>query len=149
MQFAPDRQVPSWSWMASTGHIEYRKVECCEVEWNVDVGLSDGVLYAPGRSFRQCRFEPRDDGACHVRSTANDVDVGWIRFDGDDIVDVQMVQCVVVGRDVETCPKHLYHVLVVIPVVCREGTLFERVGIGAVSRDLLCFRNTSVAVRFV
>jgi hypothetical protein len=149
IQFAADRQVPSWSWMASSGQIEYREVECCKIEWNVDVRLIDGALYAPGRPLQQCKIEPRDDGACDVRSAAKDVDVGWVRFDGIDIVDARSVQCVVVGRDVETCPNHLYHVLVVRPVTLREETMFERVGIGALSRDLLCFQSRPVAVRLV
>ena len=75
--------------------------------------------------------------------------MGWVRFDGADIVDVQTLECVVVGRDVESCPKHIYHVLVVMPVSRRMGTMFERVGIGALPKKLLCFQTRPVTVRIV
>ena len=149
IQFTPDRKVPSWSWMAVSGRIEYPKVECCEVEWNSDIQLADGELQAPTRRLQQCKIEPRDDGACDLRSAAGSTEMGWVRFDGADIVDVQTLECVVVGRDVESCPKHIYHVLVVMPVSRRVGTMFERVGIGALSKKLLCFQTRPVTVRIV
>ena len=135
--------------MAHTGRIDYPKVECCEVEWNFDIQLADGELQAPTRRLQQCTIEPRDDGACDVRSAAGSTEMGWVRFDRTDIVDVQTLECVVVGRDVETCPKHMYHVMVVTPVSRREEVMFERVGIGALPRALLCFRTCPVTVRIV
>jgi len=149
IQFAPDRQVPSWSWMAVSGRIEYPKVECCEVEWNSEIRLADGELQATTRRLQQCKIEPRDDGACGVRSAAVSAEMGWVKFDRTDIIDAQTLECVVVGRDVETCPKHMYHVLVVTPVSRREGVVFERVGVGALPRTLLCFRSRLVSARIV
>lgn len=149
IQFAEDRQIPSWSWMASSGRIEYRKVECCDVEWNSEIRFTDEGLQAPTRRLQQCKIEPRDDGACDIRSAANGADMGWVRFDRTDIVDVRTVQCVVVGRDVETCPKHIYHVLVVTPVSRRKGAMVERVGVGSLPRELLCFQTKPATVRMV
>ncbi|KAF7671278.1 hypothetical protein GT037_010603 [Alternaria burnsii] len=77
IQFAEDRQIPSWSWMASSGRIEYRKVECCDVEWNSEIRFTDEGLQAPTRRLQQCKIEPRDDGACDIRSAANGADMGW------------------------------------------------------------------------
>jgi len=149
IQFAPDRQVPSWSWMAVSGRIEYPKVECCEVEWNFEIRLADGELQATTRRLQQCKIEPREDGACDVRSGAGSAEIGWVRFDRTDIIDTQTLECVIVGRDAETCPKNVYHVLMVTPVSRRVEIMFERVGIGSIPRELLCFRTRPVMVRII
>jgi len=149
IQFAPDHQVPSWSWMAYSGQIAYPRVGCCEVEWNLEIRLADGAIQAPIRRLQQCTIELRDDGFCDVRSAASSLWMGWLSFDRTDIVDIRTVKCIVLGRDVETCPSHAYHVLVVTPVSRGEKALFERVGIGSFQRDLLCFQAKPVMVRIV
>ncbi|KAF1962301.1 HET-domain-containing protein [Byssothecium circinans] len=97
--YASDRKVPSWSWMAYTGQIEYVEIEHYRVEWAESVRLQEGVLKACVRGFEAWRIEQRDGDMCSMRKGRRDGAEGWLEFDREDIMDVRMLRCVVLGRD--------------------------------------------------
>lgn len=135
--YATDWRVPSWSWMAYAGQIEYMGIQYYRAEWNEGVRLADGVLKVTVRSFRSCTIERKDDETCDVEDENGHGERGWVKFDGADSTDVQTLRCVIIGRDKDSNAKHRYYVLAVTPI-CLEGCrAFGRVGVGSIPQSFI------------
>ncbi|KAF2644205.1 HET-domain-containing protein, partial [Massarina eburnea CBS 473.64] len=144
ISYAADRRVPSGSWMAYTGQIEYMKIGCRRVEWDKRVRFTDGILRARVMAFRPCEIASTDGGICDIRDGGIENKGGWLKFDGDDRIDVQILECVVLGRDMDSHIKRKCRVLVVSPVCLGGYKTFETVGVGYIPQSFISFQNNAV-----
>jgi phenolic acid decarboxylase len=140
--------VPSWSWTAHEGEIEYISVEFGAVEWNQTIELveEDTVLEAQVHDFRASAMADKTD---HTMS-------GRLRYENDDRVDMRALKCVILGRGVrdQTVPvapgERQYYIMVITPVSLNEASqTYERVGIGSVPGRFISFRDPPVVVHIV
>jgi len=134
------RKVPSWSWMAHAGSIEYMQIDFEQVEWNIDIKVSsEGVLKILVRSFQRC-ISKEENLACTVVDDMSD-QRGWIRFDGICTVDIRTLKCVIIGVEKWAVTndkkrwndgKHCY--IIVVQPTCKGQVFgeYERVGVGYV-----------------
>lgn len=124
------RRVPSWSWMAYSGEIEYLPVPFDETEWcreNINRPLDGG-------SMRQAEAS----GGAELRVAVNSMTMSGIdvrarifRDNEDDKVDEPSLGCVIIGRGKagrETEDGQIHYVLVVRPL--GTANHYERVGVG-------------------
>jgi hypothetical protein len=126
IQFCPNRdgtRVPTWSWMAYTGTIDYIPAEFGGTEWEVmhtqwDSGpnkTDDGVLVAQARDY-----------------IAGNKD-SMLVFDSPLGFRQGLSKCVVLGRQKGSQPdrEKVHYVLLVQPrPLSSQGQTYERVGVG-------------------
>ncbi|KAK5657551.1 hypothetical protein OQA88_3124 [Cercophora sp. LCS_1] len=162
--YPEDRPVPSWSWMAYEGEIQYLEIDTDLIEWDRDLRLAeDGrALRMRARHFsRSCRVERDDSRDASSRSYlvfADEKDgLGWIRFDRKPRVrnSLREYRCVVVGRErTRYRPGWLArsregwdcYVLVVTPVELGSAQrAFERVAVGCVPVNCITFRDSKAS----
>lgn len=91
--------VPSWSWMAYNGAIEFMSIPWYKVEWNckLQFGERNHVLITDVGVFKNCSLEQRE-----IRYTILDsskAERGWVQYDTEVSGDLQVERCVVVGRE--------------------------------------------------
>ncbi|KAK0620817.1 heterokaryon incompatibility protein-domain-containing protein [Immersiella caudata] len=130
-----DRTVPSWSWMAYSGGIDFLSdssmMQSLVVPSRVDLGFTDDgkALDVKVRRFGEtCRVEQQADGHIIVDGTE---EVGRIWFDVSDRVEFK--HCVAVGMkkyDWKENPRKIYYVLIVWKK--ENGVGYERLGVGMV-----------------
>ncbi|KAK3373471.1 heterokaryon incompatibility protein-domain-containing protein [Lasiosphaeria ovina] len=128
-----DRTVPSWSWMAYSGGIDFLsdKTQDLLVPRRVDLGFTDDgkALDVKVRRFGE-NFRVEQKGKGHVAVNGTD-EVGPIWFDVADRIEFK--HCVVVGmdkRDRKENAQKTYYVLVVRKK--EDGVAYERLGVGKV-----------------
>ncbi|KAK7920090.1 hypothetical protein PG985_008112 [Apiospora marii] len=142
-----DTLVPSWSWMAYTGAIEYLEVPMKSTDWSFE-----NVTIPPEWNVRPSERQGHRVAQIEAVAFGLDVDMMWwkkgITMDGDDNAspDFGVLRCVVVGveRDPdgtedETEKEHagkidldgkIQYVLIVKPLPGSAGDRYERVGVG-------------------
>ncbi|KAI8632516.1 HET-domain-containing protein [Xylariaceae sp. FL1651] len=137
------RNVPSWSWMAYSGQIEYVETGFDHIEWNEGVQLRDNMLQAPVRDFQNCSIEPREDGACAVLDEDGDITSGWMKYDEKRRTNLGRLGCVVIGRG-RYNDERRYYILIVAPVRSEGTKIFKRVGIGSIPHNFILFRDGEI-----
>ncbi|KAK3360343.1 heterokaryon incompatibility protein-domain-containing protein [Lasiosphaeria hispida] len=128
-----DRTVPSWSWMAYSGGIDFLSdiKQNLVVPSRVDLGFADDgkALDVKVRRFGEnCRVEQQAEGHVIVNGTE---EVGCIWFDVADRIEFK--HCVAVGmdkHDKKEDPRKTYYILVVWKK--EDGVEYERLGVGKV-----------------
>jgi hypothetical protein len=138
--FPPDERVPSWSWMAYAGQIEYVDVPGYNVEWDTKLTWpctdSDPVparLEAPVRDISQLQADEitLDDGRPMTTLALKCVVVGTIQVPAD-----------VPGGYEKYC-----HVLIVEPVttpvdgINEGGRAWQRLGVGRLQLQHIVFEQ--------
>jgi len=139
----PHAQVPTWSWMAYTGSIDYLDPPSTGVEWGRDIALETTAkpakLTAPITAFT----------AEMMRKQSVLIMDNWTT------ADFQSLKCVVVGRELPSLPEtqmedEAYHILVVSllqpKAACPE---YERVGVATVQRAHLALECGSEPGRII
>ncbi|KAH7304597.1 heterokaryon incompatibility protein-domain-containing protein [Stachybotrys elegans] len=122
-----DRRVPSWSWMAYNGGIEYMEIKSDQVEWNEGVKLVGDKLSAQVRTLRTTR-------TYHASK--------WLTYDEGDSMNVRRLRCVITGRTRSGFTgEQRYYVLVTVPRRLEGLRIFERVGVGAVPERSISFES--------
>jgi len=123
------RRVPSWSWMAYNGGIDFMSDSTLMVPRSKDLGLDTNreVLVVKIRQFEYCRMEQKEKEHAIFADSGR---VGSLWFDM--ATKIEFRHCVVVGmrKDQEEDPQKTYYILVV-----REKPLkkeYERLGVGEV-----------------
>lgn len=147
--YSNDSTVPSWSWMAYHGRIEYLEIESDQVEWNERVRLVDNTLQAQVRQFHNCKVERNTDGSYLVMDRKRNSEAGWLMYDRRRRIHLQERGCVVIGREQSerrgwlsrSDVKWDYYILVVTPTYTEGRRTFKRVGIGCISPDCILFRE--------
>ncbi|KAL1596698.1 hypothetical protein SLS59_007728 [Nothophoma quercina] len=132
-------QVPSWSWMAYKGGIDYTTPEGGTAEWE-----TDDIAEPWTRGFRSATTSAPQDGVIAIPAVVRNFRVGNRRPDDVRLYydagktkgsDGQRAQCVVVAKDkrirFEGLKRH--YVLLVTPKIADSGRgrkVYERVGAG-------------------
>jgi hypothetical protein len=129
--FSPLPAVPSWSWMAYLGGIDYFDILVVDgtVEWNTRLELTQLDGFADCNSG-SCPFRPElVADACDYDRATTDVfydQPGWERGKGQ--------KCVIVGRtEGSTAAPRAYYLLLVAPRTRGDDT-WERCGVGFTDR---------------
>ncbi|KAF4622831.1 hypothetical protein G7Y89_g14193 [Cudoniella acicularis] len=148
IEYPPDRKVPSWSWMAYEGEISYMDIPFNRVEWSNAVKCFSGelVLKAPVREFLRCTIELQNT-ECAIFAKGADKR-GWLKFDREDMTDIQRLKCIVVGRareGQETVEQEHY----VLAVVQRLEGGYERVGVGSIQRRQISLKGGEFESRII
>ncbi|KAM5341793.1 hypothetical protein ACJ41O_014824 [Fusarium nematophilum] len=138
ISFPSDRQeVPSWSWMAYQGEIDYLPVPFDAVDW-------ERSLQSPLRGYK------RTD-ALEIRARANRLsgghelepfyDMSWPEGSTSEVL------CVIVGRTkgVERIEDKVHYILLICPKASDQGA-YERIGAGKVSGSWIDFTRSVVEV---
>jgi hypothetical protein len=132
--------VPSWSWMAYSGSIQFMDIAFRQVEWvrsmrfnqeNVHRALNkkgQPALETYISSFLRCSLKQRDLG--YAVLDLDGVERGWIQYDMGTHERLDAERCVVVGRDVwkSDAGERKYYILVVTPTSMKDE--YTRVGTG-------------------
>jgi hypothetical protein len=142
VEYQEDKKVPSWSWMAVDGVIEYMDVESEGVEWSEGVRMEKKMLKAQVRYFKNCRVERGDDGVVLLVGKEGGTE-GWVKYDGRRRSSLRTVGCVVVGRE-KRWSDGLHFVLVVARKDKDGGKEFRRVGVGSVPKSFIDFGGGKV-----
>lgn len=138
--YPKNRRVPSWSWMAYDGIIDYSEIPTKEVEWSSDVQLSFGQGQNP--TFRGLVVE------------FNIFEIGrekWrLVLDVKDDVDIQKLRCVILGRQILSyhVPDQKYYVLLVFPS-SYPYVGYERVGMAIVQKRHLMIEQGGAEVQII
>jgi len=126
-----DLKVPSWSWTAYLGGITFISIPFNgTVSWDEDLRLDskhkDTLTGSLGKLWN-CTLKQKESQLVirNLRGRGR----GWLQFDVEDITDIDLLQCVVVGR-IRGKSEWEYYVL----VVRKTGSKgeYERVGVGLI-----------------
>lgn len=153
IRFPDGETVPSWSWMAYDGKIEYLKIGSEEVEWSDDLSLVDDTLHAPVRRFKHCATVRDEASNYRVMDIENNPTSGWLSLDGKRRFHAKQHKCIVVGRQDGSLPARGRAtrptlnenwdllILIVTPDRTDEGKMYKRVGVGCVPADCVSLRG--------
>jgi hypothetical protein len=125
-----DQQVPSWSWMAYSGGIQFMEIKADSVGWvdtlQLDKDCKSALITDVGK-FQNCTIKPNGDHSAVLNFSEKRR--GWIRYDVEKTEKHRREYCVVVGKTTER-GSELYYVLVVVPT--SMNIEYTRVGIGMI-----------------
>jgi hypothetical protein len=138
--------IPSWSWMACSGGVQFIDIETGSVSWvnalAFDAERNSAALVADVGIFRQVTLKL--EGSRYMVSNFFGREKGWIQYDLEGGESGRRDHCVVVGRT-ESIRKRHYYILVVVPT--REDGEYTRVGVGMVRTS--CVKRMRAGVRIV
>ena len=100
--------VPSWSWMAYQGDIQYRTSDLHSLNWeNIKLttvndlrsdAQNQDILTAPlGRVLQSCRIEGLKDTNSKISNGAGHL-VGWIRYDCENEDNIERLGCIAIAQ---------------------------------------------------
>ena len=124
-------KIPSWSWMAFSGHVSYLEVPFENVEWSSEVRCVFMVeeKKLPATTTLELRAPVRQ------LRLLQDVRPGKLGFDyAGEEHDLDALRGAVIGREIGNDPD--YYVLLVAPSGTFKGK-YERVGVGSVKEGNL------------
>jgi hypothetical protein len=129
-----NKPVPSWSWMAYSGPIEFaisfKNEVACRSSLSIEGDERKTLSAAEVAKFKDCEVE---EGTARILEKGTRRSIGRIWYDNiDDIPELNSQRYIVVGRDAHARGK--YHVLVVSQVLKHE---YVRIGIGKIERSFL------------
>lgn len=141
-EIAYDYHIPSWSWMAYGGGIQFMDIPLGKVDW------TDHLLFDEERecnhaiianlwAFQNCMIEVHE--AQYAVLDPNGVKRGWIHYDDEGGEDRRKEQCVVVGR-----VSNEYYVLAVRSTGV-DGE-YRRTGIGLIQSDYVVGQRADIRV---
>jgi hypothetical protein len=150
-------EVPSWSWMAYTGGIEFMDDAYGKLEVFKNLNFSKGdqkALVTNVWEFRNCNLKEEAKLGATRRQIleSSEKEIGWIMYDVEGEKDLRRRQSVVIGR---TCQRDgpesnglgnlEYHILLVRQRGENEYE-YERVGIGMVQQGYLLRQQLEVRI---
>jgi hypothetical protein len=146
--YTNNQEVPSWSWMACSGGIEFMEIRAGSVSWvkalAFETKCDSAALIADVGRFLYCTMKLEDD-RCIVLDISTNNEAGWIRYDIESGAEGSENHCVVVGRTEDDNAAQQYYVLVVVPT--KKGGEYRRVGVGKVGTG--CVERLASDVRIV
>jgi hypothetical protein len=148
-----NRNVPSWSWMAYNGGIQFIDIPFSKVDWNNNLQFDkerELALITRVGKFRDCTMEP--DGKHYAILDSGRTKRGWIQYDVEEDEDLFKERCVVVGKksseddseDGDRLDVKEYYILVVRPTSV-DGE-YKRVGVGLIQSDYVVRQRFNVRV---
>jgi hypothetical protein len=154
--------VPSWSWMAYNGSIEFMDIPFRTVEWvrglrfnkrNEQSGFDKewkSALVTNISSFRRCSFKRKGTGCAILdldrADGADGAKRGWIEYDMETHERLDAERCVIVGRDSResNAGKRNYYILVVRPTGMENE--YTRVGVGCILSDYVARQGVQALI---
>ena len=150
-----NQKVPSWSWMAYNGGIQFMDIPFGTVDWIDNLQFDKGhelALITDVGEFRDCTMEP--DGKHYAILDFSRMKRGWIQYDIEEDEDLFKERCVVVGKKFSKDKDKIkdgvrldvkeYYILVVGPTSV-DGE-YKRVGVGSIQSDYVVRRRLNVRV---
>jgi hypothetical protein len=149
--------VPSWSWMAYDGGIQFMDIPFGKVDWMISLRFDKKHKYwwfeKKGKPalvtdigvFQNCRLERRDISYAILDS--GKAERGWIRYDVEASEGLDIERCVVVGREAYENRLRLrkyYYILVVKPTSVDNE--YTRVGVGWIQSDYVTRQRLNMRV---
>ncbi|KAL5371410.1 hypothetical protein DPSP01_014282, partial [Paraphaeosphaeria sporulosa] len=138
--------VPSWSWMACSGGVQFMEIELGSVSWVAslafDAERDSAALIADVGKFQDITF--KREGNRFAVSDSSGTEKGCVHFDVGGGESGSRDYCVVIGR-MQQDTKDYYYILVVVPT--REDGEYTRVGVGMVPAS--CVKRLKAGVRVV
>jgi hypothetical protein len=139
--------VPSWSWMAYNGSIEFMDIPFGKVEWVRGLRFDKKrkrALVTDISSLRKCNHERRGTG--YAILDLDGVKRGWIQYDMETHERLDAEGYVVVGRDSRKSDagKRNYHILVVRPTGVENE--YTRVGAGCILSDYVARQGVQALI---
>ena len=123
------RKVPSWSWMAYPGGIDFVSDSSLMVPDPEDLrfGADQEALIVKVRQFKNCRLKP-EGKVCAILAGPQSVGSLWFDMETNN----QSEHCVVVGvrGDMKKDPEKTYYILVVLKE--PRDSEYRRLGVGVV-----------------
>ena len=144
----PHVRVPTWSWMAYTGAIDYLNPPTTEVEWGRDIALQAAAA-GPARLTAKLVAPITAFSAVMTRNPSLLIMDTWAT------VDFRTLKCIVVGREPQSLSEsqiedEAYHILIVSLVeqnaACPE---YERVSVATVLTAHLALECQSEPARII
>ncbi|KAF4965292.1 hypothetical protein FSARC_6893 [Fusarium sarcochroum] len=125
--YGRDSTVPSWSWMAYTGRIQYMAIPFDHVDWVAS--LRD--------SFSRASFDTKRKGAVSVEASKlfmdrSEVPQRFVLDSAEHAYEADSWKCVVIGTSkvVEGDDGVLHYVLLIRPITSMFDPTYERTGVG-------------------
>lgn len=128
-------EMPSWSWMAYTGGIEFIEDKYGSLDLFRDVrfmGEDGKVLITDLWGFIDCQLkqEVELETTSHKILTSHSEEVGWARYDVEDGQDLRLEESAVIGRSADSkAGLRNYHIIILRQKGDNE---YLRVGYGMV-----------------
>lgn len=127
-------EIPSWSWMAYTGQIEYPKISQFNW-WSSSLSFRDDRrLEARVLKFQGCKIHYNESGST-LRNEVG-LDVGQLWFDTEETKSKE-IRCAVLGKHSRFTVD--YHILLVEEIASAGDQLYKRVGAGFVEPSCIAF----------
>ncbi|KAH7046576.1 heterokaryon incompatibility protein-domain-containing protein [Macrophomina phaseolina] len=126
-----NRHVPSWSWMAYSGAIQFINIPFGSVDWINYLRFDeerDYAIIADVAAFTNCTMELH--GKQYTVSDSSGTERGWIRYDVEDGEELCQERCVVVGMVRNGRFKDCCYIMIVRPTGV-DGE-YRRVGVGLI-----------------
>jgi hypothetical protein len=150
------QSVPSWSWMAYSGSIQFMDITFGDVEWVRRLRFNRRYKYKPFNkkwkpalvtnisSFRHCSLKQSETGCAVLDSGGSER--GEIQYDVETHERLDSERCVVLGRDVleSVAGKRNYYILVVRPTSMENE--YTRVGAGWIQGDYVARQDLQVLI---
>ncbi|KAH8726729.1 heterokaryon incompatibility protein-domain-containing protein [Phaeosphaeriaceae sp. PMI808] len=145
-EIAYDHHVPSWSWMAYSGGIQFMDIPLGDVDWFDHLRFDeececDHAIISNLWTFQNCTMELNK--AQYAVLDSDGTHRGWIQYDIEGGKDLRKEHCVVVGRRSNDGIKE-YYVLVVRPTSVNGE--YRRVGAGLIESDFVVGQRINVRV---
>jgi hypothetical protein len=142
-----DQIVPSWSWMAYNGSVEFMDIPFGKVEWVRGLRFDKKrkrALVTDISSLRKCHHERR--GAGYAILDLDGVKKGWIQYDMETHERLNAEGYVVVGRDSHKSDagKRNYYILVV--RLTGMENRYTRVGAGCILSDYVARQGVQALI---
>jgi hypothetical protein len=148
IMYTNKQEVPSWSWMACSGCIEFMEIGMGSVSWvkalAFDTKCDSAALIADVGKFLDCTMKSEGD-RCIVLDISTNNEAGWIRYDIESGAEGSENHCVVVGRTEDNNAEQQYYIMVV--VLTEKDGEYRRVGVGKVRTG--CVERLGSEVRIV
>jgi len=142
-EIAYDHHVPSWSWMAYSGGIQFMDIPLGEADWVDHLQFDeecDHAITANLGTFQNCTMEL--DGARYAVLSSG-AERGWIQYDVEGGKDLCKEQCVVVGRRSNSGIAEYY--VLVVRSTSVDGE-YRRIGVGLIQSDCVVGQRNNVRV---
>ena len=140
------QNVPSWSWMAYNGGIQFMDIPFGTVHWIDNLRFDkrrELLLITYVGKFRDCTMEP--DGKHYTILDFGRTKRGWIQYDVEEGEDLFKERCVVAGKkDEDIFDVKEYYILVVRPTSVYGE--YKRVGVGLIQSDYVVRQRFKVRV---
>ncbi|KAF2196147.1 hypothetical protein GQ43DRAFT_499630, partial [Delitschia confertaspora ATCC 74209] len=150
-KIAYEHHVPSWSWMAYSGGIQFMNIAFNAVHWIDNLRFDeececDHAIVSNVWKFQNCTMELH--GALYKILDSDGMPRGWVQYDIEDGEELDKEWCIVVGRIEDNENDALgikkYYILVVRPTSVHGE--YKRVGIGLIQIEYLVSWGVNVRI---